>query len=134
MDSERQEGRKADPSSASNDSATGQNGVQSVSTSTGNPGTALAADGASDSPPDVSGEFQSEMAAIRAHYAARIAAARRSLPPGDIAAAIRPILDEETVALRAVTERWRAATERQKQEKPQRPMGNAQRKDDPKPS
>ncbi len=89
--------------------------------------------GGASEPPDVSAEFQSEMAAIRGYYAARIAAARRGLPAGDITVAIRALLNEETVALRAMTDRWRAATERQKQEKPQRPTGNIQRKDDPKP-
>jgi hypothetical protein len=99
-----------------------------------NSGDLPATHGVPNEPPDVSLEFQSEMAAIRGYYAARIAAARRRLPAGDLAVAIRALLNEETVALRAVTERWRAATERQKQEKPQRPMGNIQRKDDPRPS
>ncbi len=85
-------------------------------------------------PPDVSPDFRIEMAAIRAYYAARIAAARSGLPAGDVASAVKALLNEETVALRALAERWRAATQRQQQEKPQRPMGNAQRKDDPKPS
>jgi hypothetical protein len=102
--------------------------VPSAGTGAGNPDMPVS------EPPDISVEFQSEMAAIRAHYAARIAAARRGLPMGDVAVAIKAILNEETIALRAVTERWRAAAERQKQEKPQRPTGNVQRKDDPKPS
>ena len=87
------------------------------------------ANSAAGEPPDVSLEFQSEMAAVRAHCAATIAAARRRLPAGDLAVAIRAILDEETIALLAVTETWRAATERQKREKP---TGIVQRKDDPK--
>ncbi len=133
-DAGQQEGRKADPSSPPNDGATGQNGVNPTGFGAGNPSMSPEASGGA-SAPDVSAEFRSEMAAIRAYYAARIAAARRGLPAGDIAAAIRALLNEETVALRALTDRWRAATERQQQEKPQRPAGNARRKDDgPKPS
>jgi hypothetical protein len=105
-----------------------------VRSDAGNSSNLPATHGGASEPPDVSAEFQSEMAAIRAHYAARIAAARRSLRPGDVAVAIRALLNEETVALRALAERWRAAMERQKQEKPQRPTGIVQRKDDPKPS
>jgi hypothetical protein len=53
------------------------------------------------------------------------------LPAVELALAIRALLNEETIALRAVTERWRAATERQKQEMPHRPTAGAQRKDNP---
>jgi hypothetical protein len=83
-------------------------------------------------PADVSPDFRSEMAAVRAYYAARIAAARGSLPAADIAASVKALLNEEMIALRALAERWRAATERQRTEKPQRPTGIVQRKDDPK--
>jgi hypothetical protein len=102
--------------------------VQSASTGVGNPDN-ISPNGAASEPPDVSPEFQSEMAAIRGYYAARIAAARRSLTGSVAAAIVQSLLNEQTVALRALTDRWRAATERQKQEKPQRPAGNAQRKD-----
>jgi hypothetical protein len=128
---DRQEERKVDPSSPPHDGTSGQNGVQPAGVGAENPD--IPTNGGASEPPDVSGEFQSEMAAIRTYYAARIAAARRRLPAGDLAIAIRALLNEETVALRAVTERWRAATQRQQQEKPQRPKGTVQRKDDPKP-
>ena len=128
---DRQEGRKVDPSPPLNERTGGQNGMPPVGTGRGNPD--VPANGGAGDPPDGSLEFRSEMAAVRAHYAARIAAARRRLPASDIATAIRAILDEETVALRAVAERWRGATERQKQEKPHRPTGIVQRKGDPNP-
>ena len=127
---DRQQEHKADPSSLPNDGTSGLSGVRSDA---GNSGNHPATNGAPSEPPDVSPAFKSEMAAIRGYYAARIAAARRNLRAGDLAVAIRALLNEETVALRAVTERWKAATERQEQEKPQRPTGNVQRKDDPKP-
>jgi hypothetical protein len=126
---DRQEGRKVDPSTPPHDGTSGQTGVRSDADNSGN---LPATHGGASEPPDVSAEFQSEMAAIRANYAARIAAARRSLRPGDIAVAIRALLNEETAALRAVTERWQAATRRQQQEKPQRATGIVHRKDDPK--
>lgn len=126
---DRQQERKVDPSTPHNDGKSGQNGVQSAITGIGNPDN-ISPNGAASEPPDVSPEFQSEMASIRGYYAARIAAARRRLPAGELAVAIRALLNEETVALSALTDRWRAATERQQQEKPQRPTGNAQRKDD----
>jgi hypothetical protein len=121
--------RKIDPSPPSSEGLGGHNGVRSDADNSGNlPATS---EGQSE-PPDVSLEFQSEMAAIRAHYAAKIAAARRNVRPGDLAVAIRALLNEETAALRAVTERWQAATRRQQQEKPQRPTVIVHRKDDPK--
>jgi len=122
--------RKIDPSPPSNEGTGGQNGARSDA---GDSDNLPATNGGASEPPDVSPEFKSEMAAIRSHYAARIAAARRNVRPGDLAVAIRALLNEETVALRAVTERWKAATERQRQEKPQSPTGIVQRKDDPKP-
>jgi hypothetical protein len=84
--------------------------------------------------PDASPEFRSEFAALLAYYAARIAAARRGLPASEVFAAVQAILNEQTVALRALAER-QAATQRQRGEKPERPAGAAQRKDEgPKPS
>jgi hypothetical protein len=130
LDSEKPETRNVDPASSPPDSTKRQNGVSSDGAGAGNPD--VPANGGANEPPDVSPEFQSEMAAVRAHYGAKIAAARRSLRPGDLAVAIRALLDEETVALRAVADRWRAATERQKQGTPQRPTGKLQqRKDNP---
>ena len=84
--------------------------------------------------PDASPEFRNEFAALLAYYAARIAAARRSLPANEVFAAVQAIVNEQTVALRALTER-QAAAQKQRAEKPQRPTGNVQRKDEgPKPS
>jgi hypothetical protein len=84
--------------------------------------------------PDASPEFRSEFAALLAYYAARIAAARRGLPASEVFAAVQAIVNEQTIALRALAER-QAAAQKQRAEKPQRPTGNVQRKDDnPKPS
>ena len=130
LNSERHEGCKTDPSSLSPDAPSGQNGAPSPNTSAGNSGVTPERTGGADEPPDVSPDFRSEMASIRAYYAARIAAARGSLPAGDMAAAVKALLNEEAIALRNLAERWRAATERQRLEKPQRPMGPVQRKDD----
>ena len=84
--------------------------------------------------PDASAEFRSEFAALLAYYAARIAAARRGLPANEVFAAVQAIVNEQTVALRALAER-QAAAQKQRTEKPQRPIGIVQRKNDnPKPS
>jgi hypothetical protein len=84
--------------------------------------------------PDASAEFRSEFAALLAYYAARIAAARRGLPASEVFAAVQAIMNEQTVALRALAER-QAAAQRQRAEKPERPTGNVQKKDEvPKPS
>jgi hypothetical protein len=84
--------------------------------------------------PDASPEFRSEFAGLIAYYAARIAAARRGLPANEVFAAVQSIMNEQTVALRALAER-QAAAQRRRAEKPQRPTGNVQRKNDnPKPS
>jgi hypothetical protein len=84
--------------------------------------------------PDASPEFRSEFAALLAYYAARIAAARRGLPASEVFAAVQAIMNEQTVALRALAER-QASAQRQRAEKPQRPTGKVHRKDDnPKPS
>ena len=88
-----------------------------------------------DSAPDVSAEFRSEFAALLAFYATRIAAARRSLTGSVAAAIVQALMNEQVVALRALTDRWHAASQKQRDEKPKRPTGNLQRKDDdPKPS
>jgi hypothetical protein len=78
----------------------------------------------------VSAEFRSEFAALLAFYAARIAAARQSLSPSVAAAIVQTIMNEQAVALRALTDRWHAASQKQRDEKPERPTGNMQRKDD----
>jgi hypothetical protein len=90
--------------------------------------------GASDAA-DVSAEFRSEFAALLAFYAARIAAARASLDPSVAAAIVQALMNEQSVALRALTDRQHAASQKQRDERPERPTGNVQRKDDgPKPS
>jgi hypothetical protein len=83
----------------------------------------------------VSADFRSEFAALLAFYAARINAARRSLSPSVAAAIVQALMNEQAVALRALTDRWHAASQKQRDEKPERPTGNAQRKDEgPQPS
>jgi len=77
--------------------------------------------------PDMSVEFRSEFAALLAYYAARIAAARRGLPANEVFAAVQAIVNEQTVTLRALAER-QAAAQKQRAEKPERPMQNARRK------
>jgi hypothetical protein len=79
--------------------------------------------------PDASPEFRSEFAGLLAYYAARIAAARRSLPASRVFAVVQAIMNEQTIALRALAER-QAAAQRQQAEKPQRPMQSVRRKDD----
>ena len=91
-------------------------------------------DQASGGVPDVSAGLRSEMAGLLAFYAARIGAVRRSLSPGVANAIILAIMNEQAAALRALTDRWHAVSQKQQAEKPERPTGNAQRKDDnPKP-
>jgi hypothetical protein len=69
-----------------------------------------------DDAPDASCAFRGELAAVSSYYAAKIAAVRRGLSPRDIAAAVRAIRSEQTQAVRAVMDRWgaasRAATEK----------------------
>jgi hypothetical protein len=79
--------------------------------------------------PDASAEFRSEFAGLLAYYAARIAAARRGLPASEVFAAVQAIVNEQTVALRALAER-QAAAQKQRAETPQRPTGNVQKKDE----
>jgi hypothetical protein len=50
-----------------------------------------------------------ELDAVTAFYAAKIAAVRRGLSPRDIAGAVRAILNEQAGAVRAVLEKWNAA-------------------------
>lgn len=70
-----------------------------------------------------------------AYYAARIAAARLCLPASAVAAIVQAIMNEQTAAMRALTERWQAASEKQRTEKAERPKGPAPKNDtNPKPS
>lgn len=80
--------------------------------------------------PDVSPEFSSEMAALLAYYSSRIEAAKHGLSRNAARAVVLAILNEQTVAVRALTDRWSAASQKQQAEKPDRPTGNARRKDD----
>ena len=90
---------------------------------------------ASGDAPDASADFRSEFAALLAFYAARIGAARRSLSPSVAAAIVQALMSEQAIALRGLTDRWHAATQKQRDEKPERPTGIPQRKDEgPKPS
>jgi hypothetical protein len=75
-------------------------------------------------------EFRSEFAALLAFYAARIAAARGSLAPSVAAAIVQALMNEQAAALRGLMERWHAASQKQRDEKPERPTHNVQRKDD----
>jgi hypothetical protein len=59
---------------------------------------------------------------------------RRGLPANEVFAAVQAIMNEQTVALRALGER-QAAAQKQRTEKPLRSTGIVQRKNDnPKPS
>ena len=78
---------------------------------------------------NASPEFLAEMGGLMAYYAARIAAARQSLPKSAVAAVVQSIMNEQTAALRALTERWQAASEKQRMEKAERPKGPAPKND-----
>jgi hypothetical protein len=65
--------------------------------------------------------FRAEHAALLGFYAARIEAAKRGASPADIAAAVRAILNEQTLALRALAERRQAAGKAGRDRKPGRP-------------
>ena len=78
--------------------------------------------------PDLSPELRSEIAALLAFFAARIGAARRSLSREAADAIVMAIVNEQMVALRALTDRWQAEVQKQRAERPRGPMGSAQRK------
>jgi hypothetical protein len=80
--------------------------------------------------PDVSSAFRSEFAALLAFYAARIAAARSTLPASAAAAIVQALLNEQAIALRGLTDRQHAASQKRRDEKPERPTQNVQRKGD----
>jgi hypothetical protein len=79
--------------------------------------------------PDVSAEFRSEFGALLAFYAARLAVARRSFSPSVAAAIVQAIMNEQAIALRGLTDRQHAASQKQRCERPERSSGNVQRKD-----
>ena len=53
-----------------------------------------------------SSSLATELAAAKGYYASRIAAARQSLSRVELAAAIKAIKDEQTLAARAIIQRW----------------------------
>lgn len=129
-----QEARAADGSSSPlpQTEASRQNAERSVSKRDESSGVAGGDSSEAAALPDASGAFQGEMAALLAFYAARIGAARRSLAAGDVAAVVQALMNEQTVAVRSLMERWQAAAQRQREETPQRPTGNLQqRKNNP---
>ena len=68
-----------------------------------------------------------ELAAAKGYYASRIAAARQTLSQTQLVLAIRAIHDEQTLAARAIIQRWEAHFQNRKQgppEAPRRPAGN----------
>ncbi len=85
--------------------------------------------GDAGSMPDASPEFRGEMGALLSYYAARIAAARMTMPSSAVAAIVQAIINEQTAAMRALTERWQAASEKQRADKPERPKGPASKND-----
>jgi hypothetical protein len=66
----------------------------------------------------------SRLAPSRKANAARIAAARQSLSGSVAAAIVQALMNEQAVALRGLTDRWHAATQKQRDEKPKRPPQN----------
>ena len=72
-------------------------------------------------------DFSAELGAAGAYYAARMAAARRALRPGEVAAALRALQNERVLAMRAIIAKWAAArrnaAQRRVAAKPKRPAG-----------
>src|SRR5271166_5383499 len=62
-----------------------------------------------------SSSLAGELAAAKGYYASRIAAVRQSLSRAELAAAIRAIQDEQTLATRAIIERWEGYFQNKKQ-------------------
>jgi hypothetical protein len=69
----------------------------------------------------LSSGLASELGAAKGYYAARIAAARQSLSPAALVAAIRAIQTEQTLAIRAIIERWQVYFQNGKQKPAQDP-------------
>lgn len=76
-----------------------------------------------------SSSLATDLAAAKGYYASRIAAARQSLSHVELAAAIRTIKDEETLASRAIIQRWEGYF----QNKEQIPEKGPERPTDPRP-
>lgn len=79
--------------------------------------------------PDISDAFRSEMAALIAFYASRIGAARMTVSASIVGAIVQSIMREQTIALKALLERWQAATQKQRDERPMRPKGPSRDQD-----
>ncbi len=62
--------------------------------------------------------LSSELGAARSYYASRIAVARQSLRPSELAAAIRAIKDQQTLAIRSIIDRWQVYFQNRKQNTP----------------
>lgn len=62
-----------------------------------------------------------ELAAAKGYYASRIAASRQSLSRAELAAAIQALQDEQTLATRAIIERWEGYFQNRKQNATQNP-------------
>jgi len=78
---------------------------------------------------DASPEFRAEMGGLMAYYAARIAAARQGLPANAVTGIVQALMNEQTVAMRSLMERWQTATEKQRTDKPERPKGPGPKSD-----
>lgn len=87
------------------------------------PNTAVVANlsGSVDASPDDSGQFQTECGALLAYFAALIDAARRRLPASIVIAVVQMLMNEQTAAMRALTERKQATTRSQRGVMPERP-------------
>ena len=68
-----------------------------------------------------SSSLAGELAAAKGYYASRIAAARQSLSPAELAAAIQAIQNEQTLATRAIIDRWQVYFQNREQRPPQNP-------------
>jgi hypothetical protein len=125
LDADAGGGRRVDGLSArSRAGLGGDDGLRSLrSEGTGTAALAVLADTIRAAAVDVSALFSAEFGAVHSYYAALIAAARQSLSPRDIAAAVRSLLNQQCVAMRAVTERSQAASRAQRESKvaPERP-------------
>jgi len=74
-----------------------------------------------------SSNLASELAAAKGYYASRIAAARLTLSQAQLSLSIRAILDEQTLASRAIIQRWEGYFQNREQgtvQHPNRPNSN----------
>jgi hypothetical protein len=76
---------------------------------------------------EVASAFKAERAGLVSFYAARIEAVRRGATPAAIAAAIRALVQERSVALREMANRRHAAERKQSGEKPLRPAATSEK-------